>query len=251
VSEEKGRSHHFTAGGQPLRYAVGGAPRARRTLLLFNGIGIRLEAMAPFAAAFERTRVVTFDVPGIGGSRHARWPFGPRDVADWGAAVLDRLGLRTADVCGVSWGGAAAQEFALRHAARCRTLTLAAVGGSLSALPLPATWLRGGPWAGLMRAANELQSMHMQAINGIGSIGSLHQWLAAFGWTSWHVLHRIKQPTLVLVGDDDAMVPVEVGSALAAALPKGTVERVAGGHAFVLTRSHEAAAKVERFIASR
>ena len=60
--------------GQDLRVALMGPPEAERTLLLFNGIGAGLETVAPFAAPFRRTRILTFDVPGVGGSPTRRCP---------------------------------------------------------------------------------------------------------------------------------------------------------------------------------
>jgi pimeloyl-ACP methyl ester carboxylesterase len=242
------RMHAVVLDGQRLRYAVGGAPRARRSLLLFNGIGVRLEAIGPFAAAFRRTRLITFDVPGIGGSAHARWPFRPLEVAHWGAALLDHLGVARADACGVSWGGAAAQEFALHHPHRCRTLTLAATGATLAGLPaMPWRAARVGLDA-LLHIVPEWLSLHGQALRGIGSVGTLHQWLAAWNWSSWHYLHRLRLPALVLVGEHDSVVPPEIGQLVAACLPHGRVERIDGGHTFVLTRPVETAAAIETFV---
>ena len=48
--------------GQDLRIAIMGQADALHTLLVFNGIGASLEAVAPFAARFRRTRILTFDV---------------------------------------------------------------------------------------------------------------------------------------------------------------------------------------------
>ena len=44
--------------GRRVRIAIGGAPKATRSMLLFNGIGASIETMAPFIGCFERTRVV-------------------------------------------------------------------------------------------------------------------------------------------------------------------------------------------------
>lgn len=64
-------------GGQTLRYALMGPSDADRTLLLFNGIGAGLETIKPFAAHFEQIPILTFDVPGVGGSPAPRFPFAP------------------------------------------------------------------------------------------------------------------------------------------------------------------------------
>ena len=59
------QTRRVTIGAQQLRVAEGGAPRARRVLLLFNGIGASVETVRSFSAHFKRTRVITFDVPGV------------------------------------------------------------------------------------------------------------------------------------------------------------------------------------------
>ncbi len=120
---------------QSIRYADHGALAAGRVLLLFNGIGASIETAAAFAGAFRNTRVIAFDVPGVGASPAPLLPYRMRHVADLAAALLDHLGLDRIDVFGVSWGGAAAQEFALRHPRRCRTLTLAATSAGYVVLP--------------------------------------------------------------------------------------------------------------------
>ena len=61
---------------QNLRVATMGPADAERTLLAFNGIGASLETVAPFAERFRRTRIVTFDVPGVGGSPARSCPTG-------------------------------------------------------------------------------------------------------------------------------------------------------------------------------
>ena len=68
-------------------------------------------------------------------------------------------------------------------------------------------------------------------------------------WTSWHRLHRVQAPTLVLMGADDPIVPPVNGRIVAARLKRVTLETVDCGHLFVLTRPRETARRVERFIA--
>jgi poly(3-hydroxyalkanoate) depolymerase len=254
-------------GGQTLRVAEGGAPEADRTLLLFNGIGASVESVAHFAAQFARTRVVTFDVPGVGGSPSPLLPYRMSAVAALAAGLLDELRLAAVDVFGVSWGGAAAQEFAIRHPHRCRTLTLAATSAGFVMVPgQPAVIRRllsprryldpahllevgGQLYGGVLRTERELLRVHAEALRSPSRLGYLYQLLAACGWTSWWRLHRIQAPTLVLVGADDPIVPPINGRILAFGLPDATVETVDCGHLFMLTRPRETAERVERFLA--
>jgi poly(3-hydroxyalkanoate) depolymerase len=253
-------------GARTVRYAVGGAKGADRTLLLFNGIGASVETVAELIAGFERTRVVAFDAPGVGGSPAPLLPYRMHDVARLAVGLLDHLGVDRADVFGVSWGSAAAQEFAIHHPERCRTLTLAATcaGGAVvpghasvmlelpnlrSALDPAGLLAAGSGWfGGWLRLNRDVMALRAEALRELGRPGYLYQLLAVWGWTSWHRLHRVHAPTLVLVGIDDPIVPPINGRMVAAGLRRATLESVDCGHLFVLTRPGETAARVERFI---
>lgn len=253
-------------GAQRLRVAVGGAPDAERTLLLFNGIGASVETMAPFIARFAHTRVVTFDAPGVGASPAPLLPYRPRDIARLGADVLAHLGVKDAHVFGVSWGGAIAQEFAINHPRRCKTLTLAAtcagfvmVPGRLNVLLKmlsprrytdPAYLMRigGDLYGGELRLETELLQLHAESMRSPSRHGYLYQLLATVGWTSWPRLNRVQAPALVLMGEDDPIVPPVNGRIIASALRKATLETVDCGHLFVLTRAAQTARRVEAFM---
>jgi poly(3-hydroxyalkanoate) depolymerase len=256
-----------TIGTQTLRYLDAGVPGAKRTLLLFNGIGASLETAARFVAGFEATRVIAFDAPGVGDSPAPTLPYRLRQFVRLAARLLDHLGIEAVDVFGVSWGGAAAQEFAIRYRRRCRTLTLAATcagfvmvpgqPGVLAKLLSPRRYLDpaylmqvgGELYGGILRLERDLLQVHADALRGPSRRGYLYQLLALWGWTSWHRLHRIQSPTLVLMGADDPIVPPVNGRIVAARLKRATVETVDCGHLFVLTRPGETARRVERFMA--
>jgi poly(3-hydroxyalkanoate) depolymerase len=254
-------------GAQTVRYVEGGSRHATRTLLLFNGIGANVETAMPFIASFRRTRVIAFDVPGVGDSPAPLLPYRISHVARLAAALLDHLGVERADVFGVSWGGAAAQEFAIRYAPRCRTLTLAATCAGFVMVPgQPAVLLKllsprryfdpayllqvgGELYGGVLRLERDLLHLHANAMRRPSRRGYLYQLLAVWGWTSWHRLHRVQAPALVLMGSDDPIVPPVNGRIVASRLRCATLESVACGHLFMLTRPGETARRVERFMA--
>ena len=253
--------------GRSIRYVEGGARHAPRTLLLFNGVGASIELVQRFMSEFEHTRVIAFDVPGVGESPAPWLPYRLRKVAKVAVQLLDHLGVAAADVFGVSWGGAAAQEFALRYPQRCHTLTLAATSAGFVMVPGhpavllkmlsprryfdPAYLLRVGGqlYGGILRLERDLLRVHSHAMRGPSRRGYLYQLLAIWGWTSWHRLHRVQSPTLVLMGADDPIVPPVNGRILASRLRHATLEVVDCGHLFMLTQPRETAHRVERFIA--
>ncbi|MFI4932585.1 MAG: poly(3-hydroxyalkanoate) depolymerase [Burkholderiales bacterium] len=254
-------------GSQVVRFAVAGASDAARTLLLFNGIGASVETAAPFIAGFKQMRVIAFDAPGVGESPAPALPYRFRHLARLAARLLDHLNVQVADVFGVSWGGAAAQEFAIRYPQRCSTLTLAATSAGFVMVPGqpsvmmkllsprryldPAYLLRVGGqlYGGVLRLERDLLHTHVAAMRGPSRRGYMYQLLAVMGWTSWHRLHRVNAPTLVLMGADDPIVPPINGRIVASRLRHATLETVDCGHLFALTRPEETARRVERFVA--
>ena len=250
--------------GQDLRVAVMGSADAERTLLVFNGIGASLETVAPFAERFARTRIVTFDVPGVGGSPAPHLPYRLSWLSRLAARLLDKLDIGAVDVFGVSWGGALAQQFVHDHPERSRTLTLAAtsagfvmVPGDIRALAKLATprrytdpdfMLAVGPDIYGGKLDRRRLEEYAAALSPGSSRGYFYQLFATAGWTSWLWLPQIKIPVLIMMGADDPIVPVANGRILASRLPDARLELIDCGHLFILTHPEETARIIERFL---
>jgi poly(3-hydroxyalkanoate) depolymerase len=251
---------------QELRVAMMGPADAERTLLVFNGIGAGLETVAPFAEQFTRTRIVTFDVPGVGGSPAPKVPYRLSWLSRLADRLLDKLDIGAVDVFGVSWGGALAQQFVHDHPERSRTLTLAATSAGfvmvpgdprvLSKLATPRRYadpdymLTVGPeiYGGQLRLDRRRLEEHAAALRTSSSRGYLFQLLAAVGWTSWLWLPQFKLPVLIMMGADDPIVPLVNGRILASRLSDARLEVVDCGHLFILTHPEETAQTIERFL---
>jgi len=252
--------------GQRLRVALQGPQEAARTLLVFNGIGANLETVAPFAGQFADTRIVTFDVPGVGGSPVPLLPYRFSWLSRLSAKLLDALGIGAVDVFGVSWGGAAAQQFARDFPGRARSLTLAATSAGFVMVPGhprvllkmatpkrytdPEYMLNVGPdiYGGQLRADRQLLREHAGSLKSGPARGYLYQLLAGVGWTSWLWLPRLRLPTLVMMGADDPIVPLVNGRILVGRLPDARLEVMDCGHLFILTDPAGTAARIERFL---
>lgn len=253
-------------GGQDLRYALIGPEHATRTLLLFNGIGASLETVQPFASHFQNTRILTFDVPGVGGSPAPQLPYRFGWLSRLAGRLLDRLGIGAVDVFGVSWGGALAQQFVHDHPERCRALVLAATSAGFVMVPGPLKVLsrlgtprrysdpdymrRIGPdiYGGLFRVERKLLEEHLEAMQSGSSLGYLYQLLAITGWTSWLWLPGLKLPVLIMMGADDPIVPEINGRLLARRLPDARLQIVDCGHLFIISQPEQTARTVETFI---
>jgi poly(3-hydroxyalkanoate) depolymerase len=253
-------------GTQSLRVAIRRGPKGRPPLLLFNGIGARLELAKPFMRALKRTEAIIFDVPGVGGSPAPPRPYRPSTIARLAERLINQLGRRRVDVAGVSWGGGMAQQFAHQHYSMCRKLVLAATSpgaimipgspGVLWKMATPRRYLdrefmrRAAPeiYGGRFRQAPELVDALAEAMSGASHIGYAYQILAMAGWTSLPWLWTLKQPTLILAGRDDPIVPLANGRLMARMIPNSRLEILDDGHLFMVTRPDETAAMVETFL---
>ena len=258
-------SHHDVE-GQTLRVGIRSGTRSHPPLLLFNGIGANIELAQPFLAALNGRAGIVFDVPGVGGSPAPWLPYRPWTLARLSARLLDQLGHPQVDVLGVSWGGALAQQFALQHAARCRRLVLAAtspghlmVPGRLTVLLKMATPRRykdpaymeeiaGEIYGGAFRASPELARRHLRHVRWSSDYGYYLQLIAGFGWSSLPWLPFLAQPTLVLAGTDDPIVPVANGCILAKLIPNARLVTIDDGHLFLVTSAGASAEIVSQFL---
>ena len=229
-------------GAQPLRVAIKRGPKGRPPLLLFNGIGASLELAMPFMRALNQTEVIIFDVPGVGGSPKPRGPYRPSTIARLAARLLTQLGHRRVEVGGVSWGGGIAQQFAHQHYDMCRKLVLAATSPGAIMVPgsLRVLWKMATPrryldrefmrriapeiYGGGFRDAPDLVGALADATAGASHIGYTYQILAMAGWTSLPWLWTLKQPTLILAGRDDPIVPLANGRLMARMMANARLE---------------------------
>ena len=256
----------YDVGGQKLRVGIRRGDRKRRPLMLFNGIGANIELLEPFLDAFEGPEAIVFDVPGVGGSPTPRLPYRPSTLARMTARLLDQLGHTQVDVLGVSWGGTLAQQFAFQKADRCRRLVLAAtspghlmVPGKPSVLLKMATPRRykdakylkkvaGDLYGGALRESPDVLGGHLRHIKWSSDYGYYLQLFASFGWSSLPWLPFLSQPTLVMAGTDDPIVPVVNGRILAKLIPDSRLVTVDDGHLFLLTSAKTSADVISDFL---
>ena len=254
--------------GLRLRVAVRGAGRP---LLLLTGIGGSLELAVPFERALHPYGIQTIavDAPGTGRSTGYAWPRRMRGIARTLERLLTELDYREVDLFGVSFGGVLAQQLAHQTPDRVRRLVLAATGPGLGGVPgsprallalatprryrSPDYYRRVAPslYGGAARTDPDalLHGSIARFLRPPSLLGYAAQLYAIAGWTSVPWLPCLTQPTLVLAGDDDPIVPLVNGRILAALLPHARLQVVAGGgHLFVLERPAEIAALVADFL---
>jgi pimeloyl-ACP methyl ester carboxylesterase len=103
-------------------------------------------------------------------------------------------------------------------------------------------------YGGAFRKDPSLIGPHADAMRGSRNLGYLYQLLAMTGWTSLPWLSSLPQPTLILMGGDDPLVPVINGRILERLIPKAKLRMIDDGHLFMVTRPAETAAIIEEFL---
>jgi poly(3-hydroxyalkanoate) depolymerase len=267
-ARQRSLTRTVVVGRTPLRIAVRPGTGSGPPLLLANGIGASLETFEPFLAALDPAiEVIRFDVPGVGGSPLPARPYRFGTLAHLLAGLLDHLGHDQADILGISWGGALAQQFALSERRRCRRVVLVATGTGvlmvpanpwvLATLATPRRYLdpgytrriAGQLYGGTAREDADQVAGVLHRWTRVGpSRGYLYQLTAGAGWTSLPLLPLLRQPTLVLAGDDDPIIPRVNGHILASLIPHARLHTYHGGHVELVLRPALLAPLISEFL---
>ncbi len=218
-------------------------------VILLHGMGTNAKfwqlAMGEIAARF---RVIAPDLAGFGGSAapplDGTWP----SYTSWLLSLMDGLRIAKANLVGHSLGGAIAMRFALDHPSRVSRLVLVdSIGlGSgpmaiLSAIlfTLPSNPVSRAVLKRVLTLGPQKISLPPAAKKGRRPTfdrGSILKLLAASGW---HGLPRIpnkelgliRQPTLLIWGEHDSVIPVSIALRARSLIPGASLRTVGAGHA--------------------
>jgi 3-oxoadipate enol-lactonase len=243
-------------------------------LLLIMGMsGTSLHWGEQFLALLrEDFDVIAYDHRGVGASTPLDGPVTIRQMADDAAALLGALELDDAHVMGISMGGMIAQELALGHAARVRTLTLGCTycGGEGSSLASEAVMsklaaaMASGDRERALRAGWEINVSATMAADddayaAFRALGLkravavpviMEQLQACAAHDTNERLAQIAAPTLVVHGTDDQLLPVQNGRLIASRIPGARLEIFDDvGHLFFWERPERAAELVREHAA--
>jgi poly(3-hydroxyalkanoate) depolymerase len=238
-------------------------------LLLINGLGASLEMWSPLLAHLPERDIIIFDLPGAGRSSVPHVPLRMRGIANIVAELMCKLGVGPADVLGYSLGGVVAQELAYRHPALVHRLILAATSAGWPAWPpnplvawlmlTPARYYDRRLAAAIVpviaggRTARDRAVLLASVDERIASPptvrGYLQQLYAITGWTSQPWLGRLPQPTLVLHGNEDPIVPVVNARLMARRIPRAILAEIPrAGHMLLVDEPERAAPEINRFL---
>jgi len=245
-------ARHITVDGTTLRYIDEGRGTP---VVLLHGLGASMYAwrknIAPVVAAGYR--VIAFDNRGFGFSDKPATGYDNASYARLTLALLDSLHLPDAVLIGHSMGGAIAAEVAIAHPERVRGLVLigsAGLGAREPPLFRVGRWPLVGPVLFALRSRGFTErflkatygdprkvsdadvDQYYAPVAEPGSGRALRAVLRQFRFDGLAGrLDRIAVPTLVLWGEADRLIPITLGRALAAGIPRAAFLSVPGaGH---------------------
>jgi pimeloyl-ACP methyl ester carboxylesterase len=225
-------------------------------VLLIMGLGLSGGAWwrtVPVLA--RRFRVITFDNRGVGRSASLTYAYTIEGMADDAVSVLDDAEVALAHVYGISLGGMVAQQLALRHPRRLRSLVLGAThpGGPRAVAPdqevldffrrrpdLPqeeAAWAsvpyNYGPLCRRRHGSRIAMDIAHRLRHPFAADAYRAQLYAAGLHNCLGRLDRIEAPTLIVHGRHDRLIPVQNAELMADHLPGSKLEILArSGHLY-------------------
>jgi 3-oxoadipate enol-lactonase len=259
------------ANGVNLNYRIEG--EGDETIVLVNGLADDLETwvlqMDDLLGAGYR--VLRFDNRGVGQSDKPPGPYDAAMLAADAKALVDALEVRDFHLVGVSMGGMIAQEYALAYGDDLRSLTLActyAAPGPFCSrmfslwadmapvMGVPAVMRDVALWAftldffenrqdELAEFEQEMAEMTMPTEAYLAQLASIqtHDATSRLG--------QIAAPTLVLAGETDILIPVELSRRLHEGISGSEWATVKGGHACLWEHPEPFNQAILRFVGER
>lgn len=230
-------------------------------LLLIMGLGAThhlWHRVVPMVAPHYRT--ILLDNRGAGQSDAPPGPYAISQMADDAIAVMDAANVNSARVFGASMGGMIAQELALAHPERVRSLILGCTAcGGKQAVPadqevaqalrarttlpveqgmrlmIPYTYDESTP-----RARVE-EDMTLRIANAMSNEAFTAQFQGIRAWPgTYDRLAQLKMPVLVIHGETDRLVPPENGRIIAGAIPQAQLVMLPNASHIFFTDQEEA-----------
>ena len=256
-------THYYYAGRTTLPDVVPDFSRGR-TIVFVHAAGSNANTwhnqLNHFSAGHSP---IAPDLPGHGRSEGVDGLPSIRHYADFVAAFLDGLGIKSAVIAGRSMGGAIAMEMALRHDERVDGLVLIATAAKFNI----ADRLPGLEAVTKGRAPQAFTTDGYSPKTAQSSFDVIRQgWMeqvktdprvrytdmvACSEFDVRDEIVRIKKPALVIAGADDTIATPSDAEFIAKQIPGARLEIIAeAGHYVPTEKPHDVCSRIEAFVAS-
>ncbi|MGB7293755.1 MAG: alpha/beta fold hydrolase [Thermodesulfobacteriota bacterium] len=242
-------------------------------VVLIGGLGSQINSWATQTPLYSKYfKVIAFDNRGAGLSDKPGHSYTTEDMADETAGLLDTIGIHSASFVGKSMGGMIAQWLGIKYPDRVNKLVLGCtspsrddVGNEIlrigreiaTKVGLKTVWLTA-LYLGYTREyiENNLgsikESLGLVIENDEAINGYVGQSLACETHDTRALLHKIKCPTLVLLGENDQITSPRKSRELAELIPGAVLREFSGvGHGFWRERQEEVDKVVLDFLLER
>jgi 3-oxoadipate enol-lactonase len=246
---------HHRPDGCRLYYEIHGAGEP---LVLLEGLGGDIPGWRrniPTLSA--ELLVVAYDFRGNGRSDKPDRPMTIQTFVDDTIGLIDHLELDAAHFYGQSFGGMVAQEVALSHPNRLRSLVLACTHAGLrTAIRVTAKVPKDRPWLALYSPAFAAENpehvaddLRVGRQNPQPPHAARRQREAMQGFDAYDRLQEIRAPTLVLHGAEDRVIHPDNAGILADRIPNARLRLIEGaGHVYHSEQTETADRTVIDFI---
>jgi pimeloyl-ACP methyl ester carboxylesterase len=220
------------SGGVLLAYTDEGPASPRETIIFIHGLGSYLPAWKRNIEELRSEyRCLAIDLPGYGKSSKGEYPISLGFYADVVAEFIEKLGLQSAVVCGHSMGGQIAMTLALKNPAKVKKLILCAPAGFEAFTEGEKQWFRETVTATGVKLTtpsqirtNIMSNFYTMPADAEFMITDrvMMRNMKQFDWYCWTIvkcvqamvnepvndrLHLIQQPTLIIYGENDNLIP--------------------------------------------
>ena len=258
---------YITVDGIKLRVFTRGLDPSKVPLLICNGLGQAVEMLAPLMDEIQNRPIISFDAAGVGRSDVPDNAMTMQDHSRIVQAVLQELDVEKFDVLGISWGGALAQQLAYDCPQQCRRLVLAitSAGGigswwgspvALAEIMFPWRYVNKaygdfiGPWMYGGEAIWDPDLFKEYSKHAIRPSyeGYAAQVKAMCAWSSLPWIGSLKQPTQIIAGSFDTLIPIGNQILLSNLMPQARLRVFQAGHLLMYSKRQEVGELVTDFL---
>jgi 3-oxoadipate enol-lactonase len=252
------------ANGVQFRYEIDG-PSDGPVLMLSNSLGTDVSMWTPQMPAFsKRFRVVRYDTRGHGASAVTPGPYTIEQLARDAVALLDRLGIDRVHFCGLSMGGMIGMWLGVNAPERINKLVLCNTAARIGPPDLWNTRIENVRKGGMEAIANAVLErwftlpFRERAASAIEPVrrtlvatppdGYVACCAAVRDMDQREAVARVRAPTLVIAGAQDAATPPQDGRFVAERIPGAKYVELEAAHLSNIELADEFTDAVVRFL---